>query len=94
MLAIMVESAEEEAGRSFAESLAGAIRDGIIGATLIGPTAATIRKIRDIYRHMIYVKSMDTQTLVGIKDRAEAYQEKSDRKDIRISFDLDPMNGY
>ena len=94
MLAIMIESGAEEDACDFASSLAEVLRDGIIGATLIGPAAASIKKIKDIYRRMIYVKSTDTDVLISVKDRAEAWHESCGRKDIRISFDLDPMNGY
>ncbi len=95
ILAVMIESRTDEAGEAFSRSLAQALSDGIIGrASLIGPTDATIRKIRDIYRHMIYVKSLDIDLITMIKDRAEAYFDENGNKDIRISFDLDPMNGY
>ncbi|MCR5590727.1 MAG: primosomal protein N' [Lachnospiraceae bacterium] len=94
MLAIMTESKEENECMVMAASLAGAIRDGIIGkASVIGPTAASISKLKDVYRQMIYVKSMEIDTLKAIKDRAEEFSEKTDGG-ARISFDLDPMNGY
>ena len=95
MLAILVESREENEGASYAASLADVVTDGIIGrVSVIGPTAATIRKLKDIYRQMIYVKSPDTDILTSVKDRAEAYCDTNRKKDVRISFDLDPINGY
>lgn len=95
MLAIMIESADEMRGIDVSHSLAQTLGDGIIGkAVVIGPTAATISKIKDIYRQMIYVKSRDTNILVDIKDRAEEAFSKMNAKNVRISFDLDPMNGY
>ena len=95
LLAIMTESTDEAAGEAFALSLAQLVRDGIIGnAAVIGPAAASIRKIKDIYRHMIYVKSPDLALITDAKDRAEAYFEQNKNTQIRISFDLDPMNGY
>ena len=95
MLAVLIESREEDEGSSFAASLAEVLTDGIIGrVSVIGPTAATIRKLKDVYRHMLYVKSIDTDILTTVKDRAEAYCENNLRKDVRVSFDLDPMNGY
>ncbi len=95
MLAIMIESKDESAGKTYAGALAETLCNGIIGAaSVIGPTAATISKLRDIYRHMIYVKSKQIETLTDIKDRAEEYSDINREKDIRISFDLDPMNGY
>ncbi len=95
MLAIMTESRDEAGGAAFADTLAQVIGNGIIGrASVIGPAAATIKKIRDIYRQMIYVKSRDLEVITEIKDRAEAFYDEYADKNIRISFDLDPMNGY
>ncbi len=95
MLAIMTESKAESDGVAFSCALAEAIRNGIIGlAVMIGPTDAGIKKIKDVYRRMIYVKSRDINVLTGVKDAAEAFFEKNPKDNIRISFDLDPMNGY
>ncbi len=95
MLAIMIESANESDGRMCASALAETLSDGIIGAvSVIGPTPATISKLRDIYRHMIYAKSRSVDVLTDIKDRAERYFEENGKREVRISFDLDPMNGY
>ncbi|MBO4904015.1 MAG: primosomal protein N' [Lachnospiraceae bacterium] len=89
MLAILIESRTEKEGRAAADALARIISDGIM-TPVIGPTAATIRKIKDVYRHMIYVKSTDAEQLIEIKDKVE---EKT-FPDIRVSFDLDPMGSY
>ncbi len=95
LLAIMTESRDEAEGEGFACALAQMACDGIIGqAAVIGPAAATIKKMKDIYRHMIYVKSADIGVITDIKDRAEAFFEEKGNSQIRISFDLDPMNGY
>ena len=95
LLAIMTESRDEAEGEAFARSLAQMACDGIIGqAAVIGPAAATIKKMKDIYRHMIYVKSADIGVITDIKDRAEAFFEARGNSQIRISFDLDPVNGY
>ena len=95
MLAILIESSTEKEGADAADALAAAVLNGIMtGVAVIGPTTATIKKIKDIYRHMIYVKSRELDELVKVKDRAEAYYDKSAPSNIRISFDLDPMNGY
>ncbi len=93
MLAIITESADEDAAIRFATALAQNISDGII-CSVIGPTAATIRKIKDIYRQMIYVKSRDIKALVTVKDKAEAYYDTAADRNIRIGFDLDPLGGY
>ena len=95
MLAIMTESRDEAEAAHAARSLAGEISGDIIGrASVIGPTAATIAKLRDMYRQMIYVKSADIAVLTAVKDRAEAVFAGMPDGNVRISFDLDPMNGY
>ena len=95
MLAILVESREYDDAAAASVSLAEAVRNGIIGrASVIGPTDASIAKLKDIYRRMIYVKSRDIDVLTAIKDRAEEYIDKQLTTTVRVSFDLDPMNGY
>ncbi|MCR5687995.1 MAG: primosomal protein N' [Lachnospiraceae bacterium] len=95
MLAVLIESPDQDECIRMSDSLAGTIRNGIMGtAVLIGPTAASIGKLKDIYRRMIYVKSMDVDVLVAIKDEAEKFFDNSEAGRWRISFDLDPMNSY
>ncbi len=94
MLAIMIESKDEKECAVFAGSLAEEVRNGIIGkVSVIGPTPATISRIKDIYRFMIYVKSENAEMLIKIKDTAEEYCIGTE-SNARVSFDLDPMNAY
>lgn len=100
MLAMLMESEDEEFISLRANSLAEALKNGIINSCmkgktyLVGPSWALVGKINDIYRKVIYVKSLDMDNLVRIKDEAERLFENEDNKRIRISFDFDPMNGY
>lgn len=97
MLGILVETEYEQDGEKYVNSLAEHLKNDIINCcangavTLIGPTVGAIKKINDIYRFVIYVKSNDIEKLIQIKDKAEEYKAE-DR--IKVSFDLDPMNGY
>ncbi len=93
MLAVMTESADEKLCVRVSDSLARTVRDGII-CNVIGPCAATIGKLKDIYRYMIYLKSADENELVTAKDRIEAAFDAMGEKNARVSFDLDPMSGY
>ena len=63
---------------------------------IIGPTDATIGKIQDVYRKMIYIRHADYEELVRAKDVAEAMMEEKKKEYARcnIYFDFDPMNGY
>ncbi len=100
MLAIMIESSDEEIADNYAKTLAEALKNDIMGSLqvkdvlMIGPTDASIKKINDIYRKMIYLKSKDQDKLVSLKDRAEEFRDINRDKRIRVTFDQDPVNGY
>ena len=100
MLAVMIESSEEETADNYAKTLAETLKNDIMGSLqvkdvlMIGPTDASIKKINDIYRKMIYLKSKDQDRLVSLKDRAEEFRENNKDKRIRMTFDQDPVNGY
>lgn len=64
-------------------------------AVMIGPADATIAKISDIYRKVIYLKAQEYRTLVEIKDRLEdSFREALDFRDIMIQYDFNPMSGF
>ena len=107
MMAILVEGTEEELTENYSVRLAERIRSftkemncnseyGIINTafSVIGPAEASIKKISDIYRRMIYIKSADYKVLTTLKDLLEQYSETEDAKKIRVQFDFDPMNSY
>ena len=95
VLAVLVEGDNEAAAKNFAISLADGILNGIMGnVVLIGPTEATVKKINDVYRFMLYFKSGDNSLLVEVKDRLEAAAALCTDKSTRITFDFDPMSGY
>ncbi len=107
MLAVLTEGADEEQTEQYSERLAAELRShikemncnteyGILNSafSVIGPAEASIKKLSDIYRRMIYVKSADYTILTHCKDYLERYMETDDDKDIRVQFDFDPMNSY
>jgi primosomal protein N' (replication factor Y) len=61
----------------------------------IGPADASVAKVNDIYKKVIYLKAEDYQTLVRIKDRLEQYT-RGDRafRDVSIQFDFNPVSGF
>ena len=62
---------------------------------VIGPCDATIARINDRYRRVIYLKHTDYDSLVNVKNKAEAYLENSQlAKECFISFDFDPIHSY
>ena len=62
---------------------------------LIGPADATIAKVNDIYRKVIYMKTSDYAALISIKDGIEqAVKADTAMKHVNISFDFNPMSGF
>lgn len=95
MMAILIEGESEDKANKYSGALAENIKNDIIkGVAVIGPATATVKKISDIYRYVIYVKSHNIDDLVKIKDKVEAVGEMEKVMGIRVSFDMDPVNGY
>ena len=73
---------------------------GAADVRLIGPAEATIRKLSDIYRQVMYIKSGDLSALMAVKDELLCYDRNVRESrgmrtgQVRISFDLDPMSIY
>lgn len=62
---------------------------------IIGPADATIAKVSDIYRKVIYIKTGAYHTLVEIKDRLEPYlRENQLFRTVTIQYDFNPMSGF
>ena len=62
---------------------------------LIGPADATIAKVNDIYRKVIYMKTSDYAALICVKDGIEqAVKADTAMKNANISFDFNPMSGF
>lgn len=93
MLAILLVSDSAERGMALAEEykqIANASLDKKDGYT-IGPTPATIGKIKDKYRHILYIKCADIEKLVKIKDETEAFVRKHPDRSVYTFYDFDPM---
>ena len=62
---------------------------------VVGPADATIAKVNDIYRKVIYIKTKEYQNLVLLKDRLEAYiKDNRDFGQVSVQFDFNPMSGF
>lgn len=104
MLAVLVASGDGEAAGELAETLGKMVRGMEQGGkgrekiTALGPAPATIGKISDVYRFMLYVKSADYERLVEVKDELEAFLSERERKregrGETVQFDFDPMSAY
>lgn len=62
---------------------------------VIGPCDATIVKINDRYRRVIYLKHKDYDVLVRIKNLTEIFLESRDEfKKCYVAFDFNPTHSY
>ena len=91
MMAVLGSSEEEEIlsrGMYFIEKF---VRKVYPSADLhvIGPAAAPVGKVKDVYRRLLYLKHENYETLVHIKDKIEKYVEiNSGFRKIYIQFDF------
>ncbi len=103
LLVILCASKEESAAGYGAECLAGLIGgDGRGGREfagkkiyLIGPAAAAVAKVNDIYKKVIYIKAENYQTLVALKDMCERFvRDNRDYRNVSVQFDFNPVSGF
>lgn len=98
LLVILCASGKQESAADASARLAGQIQSFAAGREdetiyLIGPADAAIAKINDIYQKVIYIKARNYQTLVAVKDMAEAYTRgKREYRDVILQFDFNPAN--
>ena len=95
MLVIQVNGADENRAQMQAERIAEVIQRADSSVICMGPSDATIARINDVYKKILYLKDKDYQRLVKMKDAVEAYiLEEKELKDISVWFDFDPMSGF
>ena len=106
MLAVQIFSRSEESGRQLAERLSASVRaaygmeDGrrekdsgqLPELQMIGPAAASIGKINDIFRFVFYLKCTGYDKLVRIKDMLEEEMQGGQASEDMVQFDFDPVN--
>lgn len=62
---------------------------------VIGPCDATIAKVNDRYRRVIYLKAKQYDVLVELKNQTEQFlEEQQEYKDCFVTFDFDPVHSY
>ncbi len=102
MLAVLIASPKEESGLELAKAMgelvkqkAKAVDDG---TGVIGPASASVGRVNDIYRYMLYIKNTEYHNLVEIKNMLETYigerRKKEELKTETVQFDFDPMSSY
>lgn len=101
ILAILIASKDEKKAMTASDLLSGAAKDWCAKeevseeTVIIGPATASLAKVNDIYRFMIYIKQTDYDLLIGIKDYLEGYINYSEHfKGCNVQFDFNPINSY
>jgi primosomal protein N' (replication factor Y) len=99
ILLILITSKEEERAVKSAAHLGEAVNQYFaerqMQAQIIGPAPATIAKVNDIYRRVIYIKHNEYDALIEIKNYLEGYFSYSELfTGCNLQFDFDPMSSY
>ena len=62
---------------------------------IVGPADATIARVNDVYRKVIYIKTKEYKNLVLLKDRLEYYmKDNRELHNVSVQFDFNPMSGF
>ena len=94
MLAVQVYAASEEA----AEKLAQEIKERTVLSAkesevlVMGPAPAAVRKVKDIFREVLYYKHKEYEPLLLLREETERYLEETGNREETVLFDMDPMN--
>lgn len=96
MLAVMMSGEREKELESCGAMLAEELKKYSPQTRIIGPAPASIGKINDKYRQVIYIKHAQTEQLIRIKDAAEQIIRVQEERlsGIQIQFDMDPVHAY
>ena len=89
------EQITQQTAQLMADKLQSAIKRSGKPVLLVGPADATIAKVNDIYRKVLYMKAADYQTLVALKDALEQFGKKTTAfSNVTIQFDFNPSSGF
>lgn len=98
ILAVLTLSKDEAKVETASELLVGAVRERKLEENeiqIVGPGKASMSKINDIHRRILYIKSKDYECLVEIKNYLEGYIQYSDYfKGCSVQFDFNPIISY
>ncbi|MGN0152038.1 MAG: primosomal protein N' [Wujia sp.] len=93
MMVLLVTSPVSEDAVAASEELAGQLKKKAASCEhvrVIGPGEASIGKINEVYRRVIYIKAMGMPALADMRDIADAYS----RENVSVAVDVNPMMAY
>jgi primosomal protein N' (replication factor Y) len=99
MLLALITSKDEEkvdkAALHLGEALKVYMAQEQLPAQMIGPAPASVAKVNDIYRRVMYIKYKEYKELIRIKNYLEGYFTYSEYfAGCNLQFDFDPMSSY
>lgn len=93
MLVIFFSGGQEEQVKELSRQVADILKR--MELLVIGPGEASLARMKDQYRRVIYIKDAEYENLIRAKDRIEQWLEQQDEKrNILVNFDFNPMNSY
>lgn len=99
MLVILVQSGDESQSVIVRLRIEKMIEQSQVGqevpVQILTPGQASLSKLKDVYRQVLYLKHKDKETLLDLKRRLEPVLEKHPMfAGITIQFDFDPLSHY
>ena len=96
MMAILVSDKQEAFADHVIRDIATRIeKSNIESLVVIGPSKASVSKINDVYRNVIYLKHQKAEVLIKVKNAIQKYMDMVEEyKNISIQFDYNPMTYY
>lgn len=97
MMAILAMAKEEKEGENLLERLKEEMQESCsrMGIMTVGPTSASVGKIQDVYRSVMYLKNSRIADILTIKEKMEEYLNTEDgAKEIQVQFDVNPVHIY
>lgn len=88
MMGILVTSAQEALAEEAIRADASLIADAYPMLQQIGPTNAPVSKIKDIYRKLLYIKALEVDILLEVKQRIERLHQELYSDKVQLIFDL------
>lgn len=93
MMVVLLTSLAYEDVSIASEELTKTIKNSIVddkNVRVIGPSDATVTRIKDLYRRVIYVKTKDINQLENIRNLVDTYEKDG----IKVAVDVNPVNMY
>ncbi len=93
LMVIMTAAKNQEEAKQTAERIktqAAALCDG--ETMILGPSPASIEKLKDYYRQMIYIRKQEKRALETLRDRIDGWLKESEfLSNCIVQYDIDPV---